>query len=296
MAQSFYPTDKQANSRFVQAAMKAPMLERDNELTLAKRWQQGDENALHTLIESYTRLVVAMAVKFRHYGLPMDDLIQEGNIGLMEAAKRFKPELGNRFSTYAAWWIRAQMQDYVLRNWSIVRTGTTSRQKTLFFNLRRLRAKISQETGQNHLDDENIRDIAKELKVTPEDVNTMDIRLRGGDWSLNAKIGEDSEDEWQDLLADTTPNPETVLIHKGITTARKQWLHDAIDSLTPRERTIIKARCLSEKNITLDALGKRLGISKERVRQLERRSLDKMKISILASAQKNGFDQSNLLN
>jgi RNA polymerase sigma-32 factor len=226
------------------------------------------------------RLVVAMASKFRNYGLPLGDLIQEGNIGLMEAAKRFEPERELRFSTYATWWIRSSMQDYVLRNWSIVRTGTTAAHKSLFFNLRRLRAKIESHNEHEGLGEEGRAKIARELNVTIKDVEAMEARLGGGDQSLNARIGEDGEEEWQNFLADDRPNPEDVVIGMRDASTRSKWLADALNELSDREQTIIRERHLRHENVTLEDLGKELGVSKERVRQLEQRAMSKLRDSI----------------
>ena len=187
--------------------MSAALLTREREQDLARRWRgAGDEAALHELVLAYMRLVISTATRFRNYGLPMSDLVQEGAVGLMQAAARFEPEREVRFSTYAAWWIRSAMQDYILRNWSVVRTGTTAAQKALFFNLRRLRAKI--EDGGGALDDRGRALIAQELSVNLADVEAMEIRLSGADQSLNAPIGADGEDQWQDFLADQRPTPE----------------------------------------------------------------------------------------
>ncbi len=290
------PTTQQANLRYIRAAMHAPMLEKQHELKLAKRWKdKKDEKALHELVTAHTRLVVAIAAKFKNYGLPMGDLIQEGNIGLMEAAARFEPAMDNRFSTYATWWIKAQVQDYVLRNWSIVRTGTTAAQKSLFFNLRRLRAKINGQSARDFLDDESVDLIAKELGVNRQEVLDMEARMNGGDQSLNAPIGENGEDEWQDLLADKTANPEEVVIGMRDNATRSQWLNMALLELSPRERTIIKERQMADAVVTLEDLGKQLGISKERVRQLEQRAMDKLKSSLMIKVKDAGLDTTALL-
>lgn len=275
-----YETQK-ANLEYIQTAMDEPLLEREHELDLARRWRdRQDEKALHELVQSYTRLVVAMAAKFRNYGLPMGDLIQEGNIGLMQAANRFDPEREVRFSTYAQWWIRAAIQDYVLRNWSIVRTGTTAAQKSLFFNLRRLRAKIERENESEGLSEKDRKKIAKKLKVKVSDVRTMEGRLSGVDNSLNSKIGENGEDEWQSLLQDEGPNPEDVVTSMKDAETRSKWLKKALGTLDDREQRIITERHLSGEVVTLEDLGKELGISKERVRQLEARAMDKLKLSL----------------
>ncbi len=290
------PTTQQANLRYIRTAMHAPMLEKQHELKLAKRWKdKKDEKALHELVTAHVRLVVAIAAKFKNYGLPMGDLIQEGNIGLMEAAARFEPAMDNRFSTYATWWIKAQVQDYVLRNWSIVRTGTTAAQKSLFFNLRRLRAKINGQSARDFLDDDSVDLIAKELGVNRREVLDMEARMNGGDQSLNAPIGENGEDEWQDLLADKTANPEEVVIGMRDSATRSQWLNVALSELSPRERTIIKERQMADAVVTLEDLGKQLGISKERVRQLEQRAMDKLKSSLMIKVKDAGLDTTALL-
>lgn len=272
---------QKSNLDYIRNSMNAPLLEKDHELELATRWRdKGDEKALHELVQSYTRLVVSMASRFRNYGLPMGDLIQEGNIGLMQAASRFEPERGLRFSTYASWWIRSSIQDYVLRNWSIVRTGTTAAQKSLFFNLRRLRAKIESKKGQEGLGDEGRRQIAKELDVNISDVEDMEARLAANDQSLNATIGEDGETDWQSFLADSRPNPEDVVIGMKDAQTRSAWLQQALGELSDREQTIIRERHLVYEPVTLEELGKQLGVSKERVRQLEQRAMDKLKVSM----------------
>lgn len=276
---------QRANLGYIRAAMKAPMLGREEEQALAIAWRdKRDERALHKLINAYARLVVAMASKFKNYGLPMGDLIQEGNLGLMHAAARFEPERDIRFSTYAAWWIRSTMQDYILRNWSIVRTGTTAAQKSLFFNFRRLRARIEGEAGQQHLSDAGRAKIATELKVSVRDVTEMEGRLRASDQSLNATVSIEGEDEYQDFLVDTRPNPEDIVIGMRDSAARSKWLADALAALPERERTIITERHLQEDGVTLEQIGKELGISKERVRQLEQRAMDKLRTTLAGHA------------
>lgn len=270
-----------ADHAFIRKAMTTPILERELEHDLAVAWRdKGDEKALHQLVRAYGRLVVAMASKFRHYGLPLGDLIQEGNVGLMQAAARFEPEREVRFSTYASWWIRSTIQDYVLRNWSIVRTGSTSAHKSLFFNLRRLRSKIANATGEMDLTEQSREQIAKELGVSVKDVEVMEQRLSAHDQSLNVMIGDDSDDDWQGFLVDDRPTPEQVVIGARDAKSRSAWLNSALGQLTDRERTIIEVRRLSEDGATLEDLGKTLGISKERVRQLESRALSKLKASL----------------
>jgi len=289
------PTTQQANLRYIRAAMDEPMLEKEHELELARLWKEkNDEKALHELVRSYTRLVVAIASKFKNYGLPIGDLIQEGNIGLMEAAARFDPSLENRFSTYATWWVKAQIQDYVLRNWSIVRTGTTASQKSLFFNLRRLRAKIDGQSARDYLDSDAVAKIAQELGVQPKDVIEMESRMNGGDQSLNKTIGEAGEDEWQDFLTDKAPGPEEIVIGMKDNATRSQWLSDALTELSPREQTIIRERRMGDDVVTLEDLGKQLGISKERVRQLEQRAMDKLKTSLMDKVKDAGITPQSL--
>lgn len=274
-------TTQRANLDYIRASMAEPLLEKDHELDLARRWRdKGDEKALHELVRSYTRLVVSAAAKFRNYGLPMGDLIQEGNIGLMQAANRFEPERELRFSTYANWWIRSAMQDYILRNWSIVRTGTTAAQKSLFFNLRRLRAKIERSKGAEGLNDEDRAKIATELKVNLKDVEDMEGRMSGSDSSLNATLGDDGEEEWQNFLKDDRPNPEEIVTQMKDARTRSKWLADALGTLSDREQKIIRDRHLQYETVTLEDLGKELGVSKERVRQLEARAMEKLKAGL----------------
>ncbi len=275
------PQTQKANMDYIRNAMSEPMLEKEHELSLARRWRdKGDEKALHELVRSYARLAVSFAAKFRNYGLPVGDLIQEGNIGLMQAAERFDPERDVRFSTYASWWIRASIQDYILRNWSIVRTGTTSAQKSLFFNLRRLRAQIENREERTGLNDESRKEIANELGVKVKDVTQMEGRMAAGDKSLNAKIGESSEDDWQTFLADEGPNPEDVVMSMKDASTRSEWLNEALSDLPEREQMIIRERHLGEEVVTLEELGKDLDISKERVRQLEHRAMGRLKLSL----------------
>jgi RNA polymerase sigma-32 factor len=270
-----------ANRKLVRESMAAPLLEREHERELAVRWREhGDEKALHELVQSYMRLVISTASRFKNYGLPQADLVQEGVVGLMQAAARFEPERDVRFSTYAAWWIRSAMQDFILRNWSVVRTGTTAAQKSLFFNLRRLRAKIEEGTG-GRLDDVGRARIAEQLGVTRADVEDMEMRLSGGDQSLNATISPDGEDAWQDFLADDRPNPEECVAELRDNRRRSEWLAASLMELSERERTIIRERRLREEGSTLEELGVKLGISKERVRQIEHRALMKLKAALL---------------
>jgi RNA polymerase sigma-32 factor len=268
---------------FVRTAMNAPYLEREEERELATSWKsQRDEQALHRLAASHMRLVIAIAAKFRNYGLPMADLIQEGHVGLLEAAARFEPERDVRFSTYAAWWIRASVQDYVLRNWSIVRGGTSSAQKALFFNLRRLRAKLAR-TGENRPGAEIYQDIAQALGVAQADVAVMDARLSGGDMSLNAPVADHEQGaaERGDFFVDDAPLPDEIATDAIDTERRHLWLRQALGELSERELRIVRERRLSEDGMTLETLGERLGISKERVRQIESRALQKLREALI---------------
>ncbi len=274
------PTDP-ADRRFIRRAMKAPLLEREHELELARSWrEEGDEKALHELVSAYTRLVISTASRFRHYGLPMADLIQEGCDGLMLAAARFEPERQIRFSTYGTWWVRSAMQECVLRNWSLVRMGSTAAQKSLFFSLRRLRAQIEGASAAT-LTREGRVEIARQLKVSIGDVELMEQRLSGSDKSLNNVIGEDGDAEWQDLIADDRAGPEEIVLDIGDRARRAGWLEQAIRTLTPREQMIIRKRRLREDSVTLELLGGELGISKERVRQIEHQALRKLRHAIV---------------
>ncbi|MEL6197532.1 MAG: RNA polymerase factor sigma-32 [Pseudomonadota bacterium] len=265
-------------------AMAAELLDADTELHLARRWRDHqDEAALHRLVTAYLRLAISMASKYRRYGAPMSDLIQEAGVGLMKAASKFDPDRGVRFSTYAVWWIKASIQDYVMRNWSLVRTGSTSSQKALFFNMRRVRAKLEStqsETGLPLNGAELQKEIAEELGVPLRDVEMMEARLAGSDFSLNAQqAGEDGR-EWVETLEDDGPLAEdTVSRDRDIDTARG-WLTDAFGALTDREKMIIGARKLADQPETLESLGNKLGLSKERVRQLEAQALRKMRVRL----------------
>ncbi len=273
---------KRANTIYIRRAMKAPMLAREHEMALARRWRDtGDQTALGELVGAYGRMVVSMALRFRHYGLPVGDLIQEGNIGLLQAAQRFEPSRDIRFSTYAQWWIRAAIQDFVLRNWSIVRTGTTAAHKSLFFNLRRLRARLDDPSSERMSDDQR-EGIARTLEVNVSDVAEMEGRLAAGDRSLDAPLGPEGESDWGSSLVDARPTPEDATIELRGAHARVRLVHAALGELDPRERRVIEARRLSEEGMTLEALGTKLGISKERVRQIEHRAMGKLKAALAA--------------
>jgi len=256
--------------------MAIDLLTPERELALATRWRdQRDERALHGLVLAYGRLVLGHAAKFRRYGLPVEDLVQEGQVALLQAADRFDPTRGVRFVTYAQWWIRAAMQEFILRNWSIVRTGTTTTQKSLFFKLRALRAQILRDGGDGDTGEQLAR-LAAALGVDASEVEAMNIVIAGRDRSLN-EPSADGERERQETLADARPSPEDIVSHIEIQRTVARTIDDALAGLNERERRIVVARCLDEDGTTLDALGRTLGISKERVRQLEKRALDKIR-------------------
>jgi RNA polymerase sigma-32 factor len=263
--------------------MKAPYLAREEEHALAVRWKdRQDQEALHRLTSAHMRLVIAIAARFRHFGLSMSDLIQEGHVGLLEAAARFEPERQVRFSTYATWWIRASIQDYILRNWSIVRGGTSSAQKALFFNLRRLRARLSK--GSEPMNEPRLyEEIAQAIGVSRDDVALMDSRLSGPDLSLNAPVIESdgSSADRQDFIACTEPLPDETVGEDIDRERRVIWLNQALNALTERELKIVSERRLTEDGATLESLGQKLGISTERVRQIESRALQKLRSELV---------------
>ncbi|MEL6573254.1 MAG: RNA polymerase factor sigma-32 [Pseudomonadota bacterium] len=277
--------DATTDQNMTRTAMKAELLDAETELALAYAWRdERDEEALHRLITAYMRLAISMAGKFKRYGAPMNDLIQEASVGLMKAADKFDPDRGVRFSTYAVWWIKASIQDYVMRNWSMVRTGSTSSQKSLFFNLRRVQARLEREAAAEGrvIDRHDMRQmIAEEVGVPIHDVEMMEGRLSGSDFSLNATQSTDEEGrEWIDALEDNGPQAaETVENHHDNATLR-QWLLNALGELNDRERFIVRERKLREDPRTLESLGDELGLSKERVRQLEAAAFGKMRKSL----------------
>ncbi|MFW2588668.1 RNA polymerase factor sigma-32 [Sagittula sp. SSi028] len=270
-------------------AMKAELLDAETELALAYAWRDhGDEQALHRLIQAYMRLAISMAAKFKRYGAPMNDLIQEAGLGLMKAADKFDPDRGVRFSTYAVWWIKASIQDYVMRNWSMVRTGSTSSQKALFFNMRRVQARLEREaqTAGEKLDGHQLRHmIATEIGVPLRDVEMMEGRLSGSDFSLNATQSvEDEGREWIDTLEDDSAQSAELVENSHDTECLRDWLVQAMGSLNERERFIIRERKLREDVRTLESLGNELGLSKERVRQLEAAAFGKMRKALEAQS------------
>ncbi len=268
---------------YIQSIQKYSALSFEAEQALALKWRDEKcEKAFRTLMQSYLRLVVKVALGYRGYGLPLEELVQEGNIGLMQAINRFEPERGFRLSTYAMWWIKAHVQEYILNNWSMVKIGTSSTQKKLFFNLRRMKAQLLGEEG-IHLSPDAIKRIAKELNVNETDVIGMDQRLRHGDESLNNPLGGDEDaGEWQDFLVETRPNQEEVYGRKQIAQQRKSALMDALSKLDERERAIFVARHLTESEVTptLEELSGQFGVSRERVRQLEERAYKKVQATL----------------
>ncbi len=273
--------EAQPDASFTRAAMRAELLDAETERTLAIAWRdERDAKSLHRLINAYMRLAVSMASRYRRYGAPMADLIQEAGVGLLKAAEKFDPDRGVRFSTYASWWIKASIQDYVMRDWSMVRTGSTSSQKALFFNLRRVRAKIERErgpAGDGRAAHEIRVEIAEEVGVPLRDVEMMEARLAGADFSLNAPQASEDGREWIDALEDQAPEGAETVSRQADRDAARGWIEDAFEALTDRERLIIRRRKLIDEPDTLERLGGELGLSKERVRQLEAQALRKMR-------------------
>jgi RNA polymerase sigma-32 factor len=267
-------------SRYLQEIRKFPMLSPEEELSLAKRWkEEGDEKAAHKLVTSHLRLVAKIAMGYRGYGLPVGELISEGNVGMMQAVKRFDPDRGFRLATYAMWWIRAAIQEYILHSWSLVKMGTTAAQKKLFFNLRRLKGQMAAlEDGD--LKPEQVEKIAKALDVPEQDVVSMNRRLASPDHSLNAPVRADSEGEWQDWLVDEQETQETELAERQDLTNRRDMLGEALKTLNERERHILIERRLKDEPTTLEELSQQYGISRERVRQIEVRAFEKLQKSM----------------
>jgi RNA polymerase sigma-32 factor len=263
--------------RYLRQIRELPMLAPEQELSLARRWrQQRDRDAAHELVTCHLRLVAKIAMGYRGYGLPLNDLISEGNVGALQAVERFDPERGFRFATYAMWWIRAAIQEYILHSWSLVKMGTTAAQKKLFFNLRKLKGQM-QAIEEGDLSPENVATIAAELGVPETDVVNMNRRLASQDHSLNAPLSEDGEGEWQDWLADELDDQEIRLAQRQESGRRSRLLDTAIRRLSERERAILSARHLRDDPTTLEDLGQRYNISRERVRQIETRALMKLR-------------------
>jgi RNA polymerase sigma-32 factor len=270
-------------ARYLAEIRKFPLLDPQEEYMLAKRWREHeDTEAAHKLVTSHLRLVAKIAMGYRGYGLPIGDVIAEGNIGLMHAVKRFEPERGFRLATYAMWWIRASIQEYILRSWSLVKMGTTAAQKKLFFNLRRVKGHI-EALEEGDLRPEHVDLIAQKLGVPKDEVVNMNRRLSSPDSSLNAPLGAESESEWQDWLADDTPDQESRLADTEELQERQTLLSAALDELTPRERDILEARRLREEPITLEDLSVKYDISRERVRQIEVRAFEKLQQKMKAA-------------
>ncbi|MGD9785469.1 MAG: RNA polymerase sigma factor RpoH [Hyphomicrobiaceae bacterium] len=271
-------------SRYLEEIRRFPMLEPNEEYMLAKRWQEhGDSEAAHKLVTSHLRLVARIAMGYRGYGLPIGEVISEGNVGLMQAVKRFEPDKGFRLATYAMWWIRASIQEYILRSWSLVKMGTTAAQKKLFFNLRRVKGQL-QALEEGDLRPDQVATIARKLGVSQDDVVSMNRRL-GGDSSLNAPIRADSESgEWQDWLVDDSPDQEEVLAESEELDRRRQYLASALSTLNDRERRIFEARRLAEDPATLEDLSVEFGVSRERIRQIEVRAFEKVQKAVTSSA------------
>jgi RNA polymerase sigma-32 factor len=273
-----------ALARYLQEIRRFPMLQADEEYMLAKRWREHeDPDAAHRLVTSHLRLVAKIAMGYRGYGLPLSELISEGNVGMMQAVKRFDPDRGVRLATYAMWWIRASIQEYILHSWSLVKIGTTAAQKKLFFNLRRLKGQI-QAIEEGDLTPEHVAKIAKELDVPEIDVVNMNRRLMAPDNSLNAPVRADSEGEWQDWLVDDEASQESKLGDRQELGLRRDLLKTAMSHLTERERDILQERRLKENPTTLEDLSAKYGISRERVRQIEVRAFEKLQKAIKAGA------------
>jgi|UniRef100_UPI0013311CF3 RNA polymerase sigma-32 factor len=263
-------------SRYLQEIRKFPMLAPEEELNLAKRWRDNqDEGAAHKLVTSHLRLVAKIAMGYRGYGLPVGELISEGNVGMMQAVKRFDPDRGFRLATYAMWWIRAAIQEYILHSWSLVKMGTTAAQKKLFFNLRRLKGQMAA-LEEGDLKPEQVEKIARVLQVPEQDVVSMNRRLASPDNSLNAPIRSDSEGEWQDWLVDDSESQEEELADREDMTNRRDLLNSALSTLNDRERHILIERRLKDEPTTLEELSQQYNISRERVRQIEVRAFEKL--------------------
>ena len=267
-------------SRYLQDIRKFPMLEQDEEYMLAKRWREaGDADAAHRLVTSHLRLVAKIAMGYRGYGLPLGELVSEGNVGMMQAVKRFDPDRGFRLATYAMWWIRAAIQEYILHSWSLVKMGTTAAQKKLFFNLRRLKGQMKQ-LEEGDLPPEAVKKIATDLDVPENDVVQMNRRLASPDHSLNAPVRADGDGEWQDWLVDENDNQEVKLGQDQETKRRQALLEKAMVTLNERERRILTERRLQEEPATLEDLSQKYGISRERVRQIEVRAFEKLQRAV----------------
>jgi RNA polymerase sigma-32 factor len=270
--------------RYLQQIRHFPMLQPDEEYMLAKRWREhNDSEAAHQLVTSHLRLVAKIAMGYRGYGLPISEIISEGNVGLMQAVKRFEPDKGFRLATYAMWWIKAAIQEYILRSWSLVKMGTTASQKKLFFNLRKVKGQI-QAIEEGDLRPDQVSEIATRLGVPEVDVISMNRRL-SGDTSLNAPVRAESEGEWQDWLVDETDNQETALVESEELSMRAKLLGKALDKLNDRERRVFEARRLRDEPLTLEELSQEFSVSRERIRQIEVRAFEKIQKAVRNAAQ-----------
>ena len=285
------PSPEQGLNRYLQEIRKFPMLEPEEEYMLAKRWvDHEDSSAAHKLVTSHLRLAAKIAMGYRGYGLPQAEVISEANVGLMQAVKRFDPEKGFRLSTYAMWWIRASIQEFILRSWSLVKLGTTSAQKKLFFNLRKAKAQIGA-LEEGDLRPENVTRIATDLGVTEEEVISMNRRLSGGDSSLNATVGSDegSTTQWQDWLEDEDADQASAYAERDELEARRELLTAAMEGLTDRERDVLAQRRLTDEVVTLEDLSARYGVSRERIRQIEVRAFEKLQKRMTDLARERGM-------
>ena len=271
-------------SHYLQQIKKFPMLSEKQEVNLAKKWRdEGDTDAAHTLVTSHLRLVAKIAMGYRGYGLPVTELISEGNIGLMQAVKKYDPDKGFRLATYAMWWIRAAIQEYVLKSWSLVKIGTTAAQKKLFFNLKKLRNKLS-DYSEGSLKPHQVKEIASQLNVSEKEVTDMEGRISGNDYSLNAVVRTEGDEEWQEWLVDEDADHEIKIAEQEEVRKRKELLSKAINVLNDREKDIIHYRKLSETPKTLEELSKEYKISRERIRQIEERAFQKLQMEMLSLA------------
>jgi RNA polymerase sigma-32 factor len=271
--------------RYLQEIRQFPMLQPEEEFMLAKRWREhGDRKAAHKLVTSHLRLVAKIAMGYRGYGLPIGEVISEGNVGLMQAVKRFEPDKGFRLATYAMWWIKASIQEFILRSWSLVKMGTTASQKKLFFNLRKVKGQI-QALEEGDLRPDQVAEIARRLGVPQEDVISMNRRLTG-DASLNAPVRIDADGEWQDWLVDEGDNQEQTLAQDEESSMRHEMLSEAMEKLNDRERRVFEARRLRDDPVTLEDLSQEFGVSRERIRQIEVRAFEKVQKAVKAAATK----------
>ncbi|SHG83200.1 RNA polymerase, sigma 32 subunit, RpoH [Cognatiyoonia sediminum] len=285
------PSPEQGLNRYMQEIRKFPMLEPEEEYMLAKRWvEDEDTESAHKLVTSHLRLAAKIAMGYRGYGLPQAEVISEANVGLMQAVKKFDPEKGFRLATYAMWWIRASIQEYVLRSWSMVKMGTTSAQKKLFFNLRKAKSRIGA-LEEGDMRPENVQKIASDLGVTEDEVISMNRRLSGGDASLNAMVGTDGDSatQWQDWLEDEDADQATAYEEHDELTARRELLAEAMDALNDREKDILMQRRLSEETITLEDLSSQYDVSRERIRQIEVRAFEKLQKRMKELAREKGM-------